>query len=322
MIKYLSFLLSCCTLSLQALAQYAPAPGHPGSTAIPKDSAVFKAWAIDVQLQRGFRDISVPDSGYANVGTAMAAIGKAGENGTVSLGDGGSAILTFANPIKNGPGWDFAVFENSFDDRFLELAFVEVSSDGLNYYRFPAVSLTQDTLQTGPFDYTEPEKVNNLAGKYRYGFGTPFDLEELTVQSGIDLQHVTHVKIIDAVGCVQTKYASYDVQSHKVNDPWPTNFPSSGFDLDAVGVINSISTAIATHELQKINSYPNPATHILNIPAGLSGELRISNPIGQIILQNDNYQGQEITISDISTGYYYLQLINNSTIYQSTFIKQ
>ena len=35
---------------------------------------------------------------------------KAGENGVVSLGDGGSAILTFSKPIKNETGWDFAIF--------------------------------------------------------------------------------------------------------------------------------------------------------------------------------------------------------------------
>ena len=36
------------------------------------------------------------------------------------VGDGGSAILTFDTPIANGPGFDFAVFENGFSDTFLE----------------------------------------------------------------------------------------------------------------------------------------------------------------------------------------------------------
>ena len=34
----------------------------------------------------------------------------------VSLGRGGSIILTFDPPVENGEGWDFAVFENSFND--------------------------------------------------------------------------------------------------------------------------------------------------------------------------------------------------------------
>jgi hypothetical protein len=36
----------------------------------------------------------------------------------------------------------------------------------------------------------------------------------------------------------ENNYASYDSQGHQINDPWPTNFPTGGFDLDAVGVIN------------------------------------------------------------------------------------
>ena len=51
------------------------------------------------------------------------AIGAPG-NGVVSLGDGGYALLTFEKPIKNGID-DFAIFENSFSDTFLELGLVD-----------------------------------------------------------------------------------------------------------------------------------------------------------------------------------------------------
>ena len=81
----------------------------------------------------------------------------------MSLGDGGVAILTFKYPIKNETGNDFAVFENSFNDTFLELAFVEVSSDGIHYFRFPAVSNTQDTLQMGNDASIDARHLNNLA---------------------------------------------------------------------------------------------------------------------------------------------------------------
>ena len=110
------------------------------------------------------------------------AIGTPG-NGIVSLGDGGYAVLSFERPIKNGPGWDFAIFENSFSDTFLELGLVEVSSDGLNYFQFESTSLTQDTLQIDAFGSINPEMINNLAGKYRATFGTPFDLEELALRT-------------------------------------------------------------------------------------------------------------------------------------------
>ena len=57
---------------------------------------------------------------------AAEALGKA-DDAPVSLGDGGYAVVTFDKPITNGPGYDFAVFENGLNDSFLELAFVVVS---------------------------------------------------------------------------------------------------------------------------------------------------------------------------------------------------
>ena len=49
-------------------------------------------------------------------------------------GDAGVAVMTFECPIADGPGYDFAVFENGFAPNpsepnimFLELAFVEAA---------------------------------------------------------------------------------------------------------------------------------------------------------------------------------------------------
>ena len=67
-------------------------------------------------------------------------------------------------------------------------------------------------------------EIYNLAGKYRAQFGTPFDLEELTGITGLDVNNVTHVKIIDVVGSLNESYASYDSQGNIINDPFPTPF--------------------------------------------------------------------------------------------------
>ena len=45
---------------------------------------------------------------------------------------------------------------------FLELDFVEVSSDGVNYFRFPATSYTDTTVQTGSFGSTDATKINKI----------------------------------------------------------------------------------------------------------------------------------------------------------------
>lgn len=243
------FILACLCLN----AQFAPAAGQPGSTAIFKDSSVFVNWASSCNLVRGYQDISDPSPGYASVGDSSSATGIAGANGIVSLGDGGAATLQFPFPIKNGVGYDFAVFENSFSDDYLELGFVEVSSDGINFFRFPATSNTQDTVQVGPFDLLDATKLNNLAGKYRMNYGTPFDLSDLPLAAGLDPDHITHVRIIDVIGSIDNSYATSDQYGNKINDPWPTPFPSSGFDLDAVGVINQ-NTEIGIPEHCLFNS--------------------------------------------------------------------
>jgi hypothetical protein len=258
--KNILFVLFFFTVQL-SVAQFAPPAGEPGSTAVYKDSSAFVAWATAGKIIRGYQDISKPSSGYATVGDSTAVIGKADGTTIVSLGDGGTAIVTFKHPIKNGTGNDFAVFENSFNNTFLELAFVEVSSDGVKYFRFPAVSNTQDTLQMGNDASIDARHLNNLAGKYRSGYGTPFDLQELAGISGLDINHITHVKIIDAVGSINPLYATKDKNGKKINDPWPTGFASSGFDLDAVGVIHQEVISVDEQSiLQVFEVYPNPIT--------------------------------------------------------------
>lgn len=80
-------------------------------------------------------------------------------------------------PITNGIGWDLAVLENGFRDTYLELAFVEVYSNGRDFVRFDNVSLTPGPVPT--FARLDPTDVDGLSGKYRKGYGTPFDLEDL-----------------------------------------------------------------------------------------------------------------------------------------------
>ena len=183
------------------LPQFAPAAGNTGTTAIHMDSSIFVNWAVSCSIVVGQEDISNPQSVLASSGDSTMAIGAPG-NGVVSLGDGGYAVLTFERPIKNGNGWDFAIFENSFSNTFLELGLVEVSSDGLNYFQFESTSFTQDTLQIDAFGTINPEMINNLAGKYRATFGTPFDLEELAFEQGLDVNNITHIKIIDVIGSI------------------------------------------------------------------------------------------------------------------------
>ena len=153
-----------------------------------------------------------------------------------SLGDNGAITLTFPAPITDGPGPDFAVFENANSERFLELAFVEVSSDGTNFTRFPCHALGRDPVDTyAKTNATEAESFANLAGKTLRGFGTPFDLRELAGAPGLDTRRITHVRIADVLG----DGSNFDSYGNPIYDPAPT-WGSGGFDLDGVGVLHPL----------------------------------------------------------------------------------
>lgn len=269
--------------------------GTEGCTAIACTDSRIKGWATGCEMVLGSSNLTDPDAPVVSYGTADEAVGPATTNtlDVVSLGDGGSATLTFEHPIKNGEGYDFAVFENSFNDYFLELAFVEVSSDGVNFVRFPATSLTQTARQlSGNVDATY---INNLAGKYRVGYGTPFDLEELRDSANIDINNITHVRVVDVVGSIDPQYATYDAYGHMVNDPFPTITYSSGFDLDGICVLNYATEGIAENDNSIIRQiYPNPSREMVHI------NITAQNSNQQVILYD--MTGRQVYTGSIAAG--------------------
>ena len=247
-LKSVAAIAVLCAAGSSARADFDPQIGQPGSLGIAKSSSNFVAWASTVaDFQRGPQDVTNPSSPLANVGVKENALGGDSGMSIVSLGDGGSITLGFEQAIGNGAGADFAVFENGFllggaGLAFLELAFVDVSSDGVNFFRFDAVSLTQTATQVGSFGSLNATKLNNLAGKYIGGYGTGFDLAELAGRSPLlDVNDVKFVRITDVVGSINPLYGTRDSLGNLINDPFKTAFGSSGFDLDAVGVIHSRS---------------------------------------------------------------------------------
>ncbi|MES2924107.1 MAG: hypothetical protein V4819_21325 [Verrucomicrobiota bacterium] len=208
----------------------------------------FVIWATGATVTRGPVEITFPEGAVTTFGTDANATGPANATAdspfpVVSLGDGGGADLTFAIPFGDVPGPDFAVFENGFSPGFLELAHVEVSSDGIHFYRFPSTSLTPVSLNPEEGSSVDPTEVRNLAGKYMAGSGTPFDLAELrSLYPELDTQRITGVRVIDAIGTNDPSLGSFDAAGHLIADPYPTPFPTGGFDLDAVGAFKATTT--------------------------------------------------------------------------------
>jgi len=285
---------------------FAPKAGQFGSTAMHKDDPLFKNWATSATVFRGPRNIAQVGGEFASHGVESNAIGKA-DGQVISLGDGGSIILEFSTPIRNGLGFDFAVFENGFsfnDQEFLELAFVEVSSDGQRYVRFPAISNTDVSTQVGSFGYLDAKFIHNLAGKYIANYGTPFDLEDLKDSSGIDLENIRFVKIIDVVGSIHANYARYDRNNNPINDPWPTDFASSGFDLDAVGVINEGTNYVHDNLAASPEIYPNPFQDAVILKK--KSKVSVTDVWGNIVFESEE-EVDKLNTSHWKSGIYFIR---------------
>lgn len=216
-----AFLLSLHTL---LAGPYAPAANSEGTSAISLDDERITRWADTVSSYSPGEDL---DELWTDTTQALGPASTIPTEVT-SLGRGGVIILEFDPPIPNRPGPDFAIFENSFSHTFLELAFVEISSDGQSYQRFQNSSLTVNAV--GPFGFVDTTNIDGLAGKYIGGFGTPFDLDDLTTPP----VKIRFIKLIDVTGGT-----SQDSSGATIYDPFPTQ-GSSGFDLSGIAIFDPL----------------------------------------------------------------------------------
>ena len=318
----LAFLFSLLIMPF-AKAQFAPQVGVPGSTAIHKTSSLIKSWATECTIRRGFQNIADKSLGYTLLGDSTNVLGIA-DGEIVSLGDSGIATIKFRQPIFNGDGADFAVFENGFqnpanpEEAFLELAFVAVSSDGENFFTFPTTSNTPSSTQIkGVGEYMNARLINNFAGKYIGQNGTPFDLEELKSTPGLDVNNISHIRIIDVIGAI-SGHTSSDHLGQIINDPYPTPFSTGGFDLDAVAAINITGTNLNEIKISDANIFPNPASAkvfvTLKSESIIESEIVLTDLAGKIILRQKAEKSTEINISDFMPGLYFIGISNSTGI--------
>ena len=294
--------------------------GTEGCQAIHYSAPAILGWASTCTVKRGPQNINDPTvfASFGNEENAVGAIDTINSMDVVCLGDYGSAVLTFDTPIQDGEGYDFAVFENAFDDYFLELAFVEVSSDGVNYFRFPAISNTSSDVQVGTYDTVYCNRLHNLAGKYKGGWGTPFDLADLPEDTLLDINNITHVKIVDVVGCVNPRYATRDSRGHIINDPYPNNVQGggtkTGFDLAGVCVMNGWRpNTVREYVENSLNVYPNPCNTQVTVETNIGEPVMLFNSVGKLVYRTtaDN-NSMILNVSDYPAGLYIVKCGNRT----------
>nr|WP_319372974.1 right-handed parallel beta-helix repeat-containing protein [uncultured Methanobacterium sp.] len=243
----------------------------------------------------------------------------------------GSITLGFNTSIANGVGADFVVFENGFisaggagvaGEIFGELGYVEVSTDGITFVRFPSVSLTSGLV--GGYGTVNPTNIYNLVGKhcnaYGVSWGTPFNLEDLinsteVLKGLVDLNNIKYVKIIDIPGCGFFR----DADGLPIYDAWVT-WGSGGLDLDAVGVINTAYQPVANFTADVTNGVGPLTVQFTDTSSGPTSWSWDFDGDGVIdsTLQNPSW-------TYISTGVYNVSLfvgnaVGNSTLTKTGFI--
>ncbi len=156
--------------------------------------------------------------------------------------------------------------------------------------------------------------INNLAGKYIAGYGTPFDLEELKNETGLDVNNITHIRLVDVIGSLDDTHASLDKNNRKINDPYPSVFPSGGFDLNAIGVINSNKpTGINQLAIDlQLRYYPNPVTDLLHLEVVSDEALhyQLSDIGGRMIQAGTFRHHTTVNTAGLTAGLYFLQIDN------------
>lgn len=290
-------------LSFSLSAQYAPAADQEETTAIHMDSSIIVSWAS------GYENYIVGDDVDPIWQQTYNALGKAqGTSGAiVCLGRGGQITFTFDTLIVNKEGPDFVTFENSFKHTFLELGWVEVSMDGINFERFPNYSNTSSSISA--FGDLDPSKIHGYCSKYKQGYGTPFELDSVSIDT------VRYVRLIDIVG----NGTALDTDGNIIYDPYPTT-GSAGLDIDAIGVIHAGNMVEGIEELNEVQVkvYPNPAQNYFVID-GLDQKVlscEIYDLTGKLVKTFDT-PSSEYRVDDIVNGLYYIKLRTEGT-YSST----
>jgi hypothetical protein len=203
--------------------------------------------------------------GQANLMLGAPHGGGPSQGGTdiYQLGIGGVVVIELASAATDGFGTDLIVYENPFlvfggdqGESWIEAAFVDVSSDGLTWVRFP----TSYAGEQGPFSpfigvpltwYSGFAGVSHASAWPVFGAdpfdvvaggGDAFDLADLAddpqVQLGfVNLQNIRFVRITDVQAGVAT-----DTEGNLIWDCGDPNFATA--DIDAVCAVNNVAQSL------------------------------------------------------------------------------
>lgn len=104
---------------------------------------------------------------------------------------------------------------------------------------------------------------------------------------------------------------------------------SASFDTSPSSLwrITNPSLKITENIFSKLKVYPNPATSQINLSFANNLEkasLKITSILGQTVIEKQNFSGNTLSfdVSNIANGVYIIQIVENTSVINSKFIKQ
>lgn len=198
-----------------------------------------------------------------------------------SIGYGGVITVGFTkHVVVDGPGADFTIFENAFRYAgtriYAEPAFVEVSSDGIDYKLFPYDTMTLSGCAGVTPVYGDADPFDPL-----HSGGDAFDLATIGVDS------VRFVRITDVTSVILNN------PQHAFFDPTLT-----GFDLDALSARHAVRAPMHS----ALTPIPGTTSVLLDLNER-SGVLRTYSVAGMLIDERHVVGGSyEIELDHLPPG--------------------
>ena len=227
----------------------------------------WPAWASDPWIDNVRAFEPGPSAGFGAAELPRIVLGpprglgaSQGSVDVVSLGNGGRITVSFDdNAVVDGEGDDLVIFENPFWGGtllFAELAFVEVSPDGVDWYAFPWDAGTWEGLAGREPVLANP--ANGMDPLDPASGGDRFDLAD------VGLDFVRFVRITDA--------------GSLVDDPGNHSYAGTkgGFDLDAAAAIHSVDLGCIDGTVWDALGVPGGGARVVLRSAGRKLKARMS----------------------------------------------